>query len=141
MRRPTAREYKDASRTAFLCASTTAVVAFTFAYAGIPAAIPGKGTFRSNVVRDISWLAVSALSIAPARLGDAGGKCLERLLGNCLGAVLGLAAVVSRDPFIATAIAALTGFLGQLMGPVFNLASAGNISSTTYVVVAMPALS
>jgi hypothetical protein len=138
MRRPTPREWKDASRTAAIVAVTTATAAFTFAYAGIPAVIPGRGSFRSNVVRDLSWMAVAAVSMASPLLGASGSKGIERLVGNILGGGLGMAAVLSHDPWAATAIAFFTGLAGDLAGPVLGAASAGSISTTTYVVVAMP---
>ena len=75
------------------------------------------------------------------RLGDAGPKCVERLVGNVLGGALGMAAVLSHDAFAATAIAGFTGLLGDLIGPVTGWGSVGSISTTTYIVVAMPAFS
>lgn len=139
MRPPTSREWKDASRTAFIVASTTAAAAFAFAYAGIPPSTPSKGTFRSNVVRDLSWMAVAAVSMASPLLGSSGAKGIERLIGNIVGGGLGMAAVLAHDPWAATAIAFFTGLVGDLAGPVLGAASAGSISTTTYVVVAMPA--
>ena len=139
MRAPTPREWKDATRTALIVASTTAAAAFAFAYAGIPASVPGRGTFRSNVVRDLSWMAVAAVSMASPLLGASGAKGIERLAGNVAGGALGMAAVLAHDPWAATAIAFLTGLAGDLAGPVLGAASAGSISTTTYIVVAMPA--
>ena len=57
MRRPTRREWKDASRTAFIVAATTGVAAFVFQFlpSVAPPATPSRGSLRTNVLRDLSW--------------------------------------------------------------------------------------
>jgi len=139
MRRPTARDVKDASRVAFLLASITAAAAFTYAYAAVTPLTPNKGSLKTIVLRDLSWVAVTAVVLLIPRLGDTGPKCLERLAGTVLGGAAGLAAALSHSAPVATLIAALTGAGGELLGSAGGFSYAGKMVGVSYCIVAMPA--
>ena len=140
MPRPiTTRDLKDASRVALMLALITGAASFTYAYGDVPAVPPTKGSLKTIILRDLSWVAVTAVVLLIPRLGETGTKCLERLAGTVLGGLAGLAAALSHSPFVATLIAALTGAGGELLGSAGGFSYAGKMVGVSYCVVAMPA--
>jgi len=138
MRKATVRELKDASRVAAIMALVTAAASFTYEYADVPPLPPTKGTVKTILLRDLSWVLVTAVVLLIPRLGETGTKCLERLLGTVLGGGAGLIAALLHSAPGATAVAALTGAAGELLGSAGNLNYAGKMVSVTFAVVAMP---
>ena len=100
---------------------------------------PNKGSLKTIVLRDLSWVAVTAVVLLIPRLGDTGPKCLERLAGTVLGGAAGLAAALSHSAPVATLIAALTGAGGELLGSAGGFSYAGKMVGVSYCIVAMPA--
>ena len=139
MSRPiTPRDLKDASRVALMLALITAAGSFTYAYADVPPVPPSKGSLQTIALRDLSWVAVTAVVLLIPRLGETGTKCLERLGGTVLGGGAGLVAALSHSAPGATLIAALTGAGGELLGSAGGFSYAGKMVGVSYCVVALP---